>query len=133
MANVPISSLPSASSVSSTDLVPLVHNNTTVGATVQQMVNAAIATAMATIEREDKVLNVLCDGTDQPISFTSAFPVGSTVGTITFGVSDYDGTDNPALSVPRIVGTPTISGFTINIGGGQSGQTISLHYRARLA
>ena len=123
MANVPISSLPSASSVSSTDLVPLVHNNTTVGATVQQILDA--------LERRGTVtLTFGADGTaTQPVSFSSAF--GSAISGVTFDIFNYTGTDSPYVALTkRILGTPSLTGFTPLIGGGDPGATCQIFYRA---
>lgn len=120
MANVPISQLPGASSVIASDLVPLVHGGNTVAATPSQIV--------ASVRREGSV-TVPADGTSQPVTFST--PFASSVGSVRFGLEGYSGSDNAALSAPRIVnGTKSTSGFTVIVGGGASGSTVTLHYEA---
>lgn len=120
MADIYISQLPAAASVGSGDILPLVQQNRTYSTTPAQII--------AALRREGSV-TVPADGNSQAITFSSPFP--NAVGSIRFGLENYSGTDNAALSCPRIVtGTKTTSGFTVIVGGGQSGSTVTLHYEA---
>lgn len=120
MADTPISALPQAPNVSYNDLVPVVHSGNTVAATPSAIV--------ASVRREGSV-TVPADGTAQPITFSPPFL--NTVGAIRFGLENYSGSDNAALSSPRIVNnSKSTSGFTVIVGGGQGGTTVTLHYEA---
>lgn len=68
---------------------------------------------------------VLADGTQTPITFLNAFP-NSCIGVLCTP-SNYSGSDNAVL-IPNVVGNPTKTGFTVTVGGGQSGSTCTLTY-----
>lgn len=120
MADIYISQLPSAASVGASDILPLVKSGKTFSTTPSQII--------ASVRREGSVV-VPADGNSQAILFPVAFQ--NTVGAIRFGLESYSGTDNAALSMPRIVnGTKSLSGFTVIVGGGQTGSSVTLHYEA---
>lgn len=116
--NVPTSQLPAAPALVSTDLVPIVHAGNTMAATIAQLI--------AALRREAVVTNVPADGGNTPITFTT--PFASTVGVVSITPSSYNGTDNPLITW-RLIGEPNLNGFTVTVGGGQAGKTVSLHYR----
>lgn len=73
------------------------------------------------------VANVPADGSAAtPITFPVAFT--SSVGAVTFGISNYNGSDNASIGVPLIQGNPSLTGFTVMVSGGSSGSTVTLHY-----
>jgi hypothetical protein len=82
---------------------------------------------LGALERSKVVDLVPADGANTTFTFDTPFT--NTIGTVTFTVWNYSGSDNAAL-VYRGVGTPSKSGFTITVGGGQTGSTVSVHYRA---
>lgn len=67
---------------------------------------------------------VAADGGTTPITF--AAPFATVCNQVLFSVRDYTGSDNAALTA-RASGLST-SGFSVTVGGGQSGTTCTVDY-----
>lgn len=82
-------------------------------------------------QRTATIASVPADASQAPagtqITFATAFPTACTGVNVT--IQNYSGSDNAALNY-QIVGTPTTSGFSIIVGGGQPGSTVSIFYEA---
>jgi len=117
---VKISQLPPATTVNPSDVLPLVDAGTTVGATAQQVYGAN--------RREGQQTLVPADGSASvAVPFAPPFPNGVLkVDCPCF--TGYNGSDFPVFgySITAI----TASGFTLTVGGGQSGKTVTVHFGA---
>ena len=125
MADTPITGLPLASSVLSSDVLPIVQGGVTRQAT------AALLVAAGKNDREYAQTGIPAaqDSTSTPTTVTYDKPFDSAT-TVISGIVfvNYSGSDFPVFTYK--ISNVTKSGFSILVGGGQSGSTVDLHYRA---
>ena len=118
-----------------TGAVPVLPTALTNGFTLVQVsrmngqVNYSITcSANNTLPRGGSSTSVPDDGSSS-VSVTFAQAFISSVGSVTLTPSNYSGSDNAAIMC-RIVGSPTLTGFTAICMGGASGSTVTLNYSA---